>query len=129
MSNLTFQLKDCAIISKPFVNQQKTYAAGKIHYQEGSIDFQKNFHTFNSEAIAQIEASWGAEARFSIDSATITKKPGKKGTQWEDKMFEEFQIDKISLTNGAKKFSARELVDEVKAAFEITDESDDDVPF
>lgn len=127
MSNYTFQIKDCAIVSKPFISPAKNYISGRLHFQEGSIDFEKSFHSFSPEVIAQVEACWGAESRFSIDAGTLTKKSGKKGTNWKNKMFEEIVVEKMTITNGAQKFSARELVDEALSAQE--EENDSEIPF
>lgn len=129
MPNFTFQLKDCAIVSKPYKNQAGTFLSGKLHWQEGTIDFQKNFHTFNLEAMAIIEAHHGPESRFKIElgDASLTKKAGKKGTDWENKFFEEIVIEKISVTN-TQKFNARELVDNALAE-QNSEDDDNSIPF
>lgn len=125
MSNFKFQIKDCAIPSKPYKSATGTFLSGKLMWRDGSIDFEKNFHTFSGSAIALIEASFGPESRFEV-KGTLTKKSGKKGTQWESKFFEEFIVEEIILTNEAKKFNARELVDEALKGHE---EDEEEIPF
>jgi hypothetical protein len=111
MTNFTFQIKDCAIPTKPYQSATGNFLSGKLMWRDGTIDFEKNFHTFSPDAINLIEAHFGAENRFEV-SGTLTKKAGKKGTQWESKFFEEFIVQEIKITNGTKRLSARELVDE-----------------
>jgi hypothetical protein len=125
MSNYTFTIKDCAIPAKPFKNQGSTFLAGKLHWQEGTIDFEKNFRCLNSNFIALIDANFGAETRFEV-TGSLTKTPGKKGTQWETKMFEEIIIEEIKTTTEARKFNAKELVEEALKAHEETEE---EIPF
>jgi len=128
MPNFKFEITDCAIVKQPYINNARTFANGKIHCVDGTIDFEKHFHTFSKEAIEQLELWSGVEQRFKLEGY-FTKKAGKEGTKWEGKMFEELVVEKASITNETKKFSARELVEEAKEAFGVSDEEIDEVPF
>lgn len=119
MPNFTFKITDCAIPEKPFANTANTYLSGRLRWREGSIDFDKNFHTFSKHCIDIILAKCGAEGRFEV-TGTVTKKHGKKGTQWENKMFEEYVIDDIKLTNGIE---SKEWVNP------LDEQVDEEIPF
>jgi len=91
MSNLTLTIKNCAII-KPFLNKERNYESGSLIWQNGTIDFKKNFRTFSSEVIAFIEAH--KESAVEI-TGTLTKKEGKG--DWAGKFFEEIDISEMKL--------------------------------
>lgn len=123
MANLTFTIEDCAIPSKPWKAESGKFLSGKLNWMEGSIDFQKGFQTTDVDTIALIESHHGPESRFEI-TGTLTKKPGRQGTRWEGKFFEEIVIQDIKLANEPRKFDARELVEEAKKNHES-----EEVPF
>jgi hypothetical protein len=119
MSNYTFEIQEALIPGQTYKNPAGNFMRGKIHWKNGE-DSEKNFHTFSESVISLIEANQGQYAVFSV-KGTLTKKPGKKGTQWESKFFEELQILEIRVVQEGKKFSARELVEEAKAEQEGED--------
>lgn len=91
MPNLNLMINKCQI-ENFYKAPNGNYAGGKLIWIDGTIQFEKRFHTFDSKAILILE-TFQPEGEFLI-TGTLTKKSGKKGTQWEDKMFEEIIIEK-----------------------------------
>ncbi len=94
MSNLTLMIEKCRII-KFYKSPNKSYAAGKILWTDGTIEFEKSFSVFSDKIIAVLE-TYQPEGEFRV-FGSLTKKPGAKGSQWEDKMFEEIIITKVEV--------------------------------
>lgn len=93
MANCYVNIKKCKI-SKPYLNNERSFARADITWLEGSIDFKKKCVSFIPPVIAFIEAN--PDAEFEI-LGSLTKKEGTK--DWVGKWFEQIIITEIKIAD------------------------------
>lgn len=118
MPNFTFKIDNCKIFE---YNSKQGKGWGKLCWTDGTIDFDQKFQTTYANVISVIEANRTAEAEFKV-SGHLTKSEGYG--DHKGKTFTNWVVDNVELIE-AKKFNARELVDEALKQHE----EDEEIPF